>query len=131
MSHPGGAASTVSYRHVVDLSHLIDPHISLWPGDPPIVLETVAELTRDGYHLRRFTMGEHSATHLNAPSSFHGVDEDEPFDVDRHVLAHGGIVLENLANLDQLPPTGTSLVIGILRLRHGTGSPAAVIAFVP
>ena len=53
------------------------------------------------------------------------------FEINRHVLAHGGIVLENLANLDQLPPTGSTLVIGILRLRHGTGSPAAVMAFVP
>ena len=116
---------------MVDLSHLIDPRIPLWPGDPPIVFETVAELTRDGYHLRRFSMGKHSATHLNAPSSYYGVDKDDTFEINRHVLAHGGIVLENLANLDQLPPTGSTLVIGILRLRHGTGSPAAVTAFVP
>ncbi len=33
------------------------------------------------------------------------------------------IVLENLTNLEQLPPTGTSLVIGILCLKGGSGSP--------
>jgi kynurenine formamidase len=230
---------TISYRRVVDLSHVIDPQIPLWPGDPPITFETVARLDRDGYQLRRFCMGEHSATHINAPSSFHegaasvdripigclvapavvmdvqreadgdpdyvlgvkdlcaweshhgrvpantmvllntgwfrrwsdpvtflgqdalgrchlpafgvaavrmllnerevagvgidthGVDEDSAYEVNRQVLARGGVVLENLTNLDQLPPTGTTLVIGVLRLRHGTGSPAAVTAFVP
>jgi len=33
------------------------------------------------------------------------------------VLEQPRIVLENLTNLEQLPPTGTILVIGILRLR--------------
>jgi kynurenine formamidase len=46
-------------------------------------------------------------------------------------LAKQGIVLENLANLDRLPPTGTTLAIGILRLQKGSGSPAAVFAFIP
>lgn len=42
------------------------------------------------------------------------------------------IVLENLTNLetnlDQLPPQDITLMIGILRLRGGSGSPAAVMA---
>ena len=33
--------------------------------------ETVASLEKDGYYLRRFSMGEHSATHINAPNSFY------------------------------------------------------------
>jgi kynurenine formamidase len=238
MNTPGGVAKTITYHRLVDLSHVIDPHIPIWPGDPPVTFETVADLTEDGYRLRRFSMGEHSATHINAPSSFfrdgadihslpvadlvvpavvvdvehaaagnpeyvlgvhdiaaweechggippetmvlmhtgwhrrwhdraaflnpnhqgqlhfpafgadavrfllderkitgvgidtHGVDPDEAFEVNRHMLARGRIVLENLANLDQLPPTGVTLVIGILRLRGGTGSPASVLAFV-
>ncbi len=234
-----GDIRTISYRRVVDLGHVIDPQIPLWPGDPPVIFETVARLDRDGYQLRRFSMGEHSATHINAPISFHkgtasvdripsgrlvapavvvdvhhvsdgdpdyalsiedlcawegrygrvpantivllhtgwsrrwsdptaflnqdalgrfhfpafgaatvgmllderevagvgidthGVDEDDTYEVNRQVLARGGVVLENLTNLDHLPTTGTTLVMGILRLRHGTGSPAAVMAFVP
>ncbi|MBF1988899.1 MAG: cyclase family protein, partial [Fischerella thermalis M58_A2018_009] len=46
------------------------------------------------------------------------------------VLAKPRIVLENLTNLDQLPPKGATLVIGILRLRDGSGSPAGVIALI-
>ena len=31
---------------------------------------TVATMAKDGYFLRKFTIGEHSATHMNAPNSF-------------------------------------------------------------
>ena len=63
----------------------------------------------------------------------HGADggQDQTFATNRAVLARGGLVLENLANLDQLPPTSATLIIGILRLREGSGSPAAVLALVP
>jgi kynurenine formamidase len=61
----------------------------------------------------------------------HGVDsgQDKNFTTNRLILAKPRIILENLTNLDQLPPQGTTLVIGILRLRGGSGSPAAVMAF--
>jgi kynurenine formamidase len=207
-----------------------------------VEFETVASLEKgDGYYLRRFSLGEHSATHINAPNSFHssgmgidqypaeslvvpavvidicnqvavnpdyaltiadvmaweqqygqvpagtvvllytgwqhkwldsnaflnpdaegglhfpgfgsdatqfllherqiagvgidthGVDsgQDESFSTNRLVLEQPRIVLENLTLLEQLPPTGTTLVIGILRLRDGSGSPATVMALVP
>ncbi len=237
----GDGEHTISYRSVVDLSHLIDTDIPLWPGDPAVELTPVAEFDTDGYYLRRLTIGEHSGTHMNAPNSFHegaaGIDDyapeslvvpvvvidvrsqatadpdyaltrddvegweaangaiaagsvvvlftgwqdrwDDPagfvvedadgglhfpgFDgdttqwlldersiagvgIDTHgvdpgqdeeyrtntaVLATDGIVLENLTNLDQLPPTGATVVIGILRVADGSGSPASVLAFVP
>jgi kynurenine formamidase len=231
----------ISINRVIHLSHIIDQNIPKWPGDPAVELEPVAEISTDGYFLRRFSLGEHSATHINAPNSFgingagietypaesliapaiiidvrqpaavnpdylltvedvlywenqfglvpcgsivilftgwqfkwadsqeffnqdaagkmhfpgfsrnatkfllserkiagvgidtHGVDsgQDDNFATNRQVLAQGGIVLENLTNLDQLPAQGTILVIGILRLRGGSGSPAAVMALVP
>lgn len=232
---------TLSYSHIIDLSHVISTDIPLWPGDPPVELEPVAEFDRDGYYLRRFSMGEHSATHMNAPNSFHqdgvgidayspeslvvpavvidvreqaaadpdyalstedvmiweaehgkipadsvviaytgwqdkwsdptaffnedaegglhfpgfggetttylleqrgiagvgidthGVDpgQDENYATNTQVLAQQGIVLENLTHLGELPATGTTLVIGILRLQDGSGSPVSVLAFVP
>ncbi|WP_353933233.1 cyclase family protein [Okeanomitos corallinicola TIOX110] len=210
-----------------------------WPGDPTVKFTTVAQIPDHGYYLRGFSIGEHSATHINAPSSFHGngisideysapslvvpavvidickqatenpdylltiadiliweaeigeiapdstvllytgwqhkwldknafLNQDEKGNmhfpgfskdatqfliterqisgvgIDTHgvdsgqetnfttnslVLAKPRIVLENLTNLNQLPPQGTTLVIGILRLRGGSGSPAAVMAF--
>jgi len=243
---PARPASSVkgegmTYSRVINLSHVIDPDIPQWDGDPPVKFDTVAKLLRDGYYLRRFAMGEHSATHINAPNSFHldgvsideysaeslvvpavvisvreqakrnpdyvltiadvkaweeqygeitggsvvildtgwqekwwnksaffnqdaqgvmhfpgfgidttrflleerhiagvgidthGVDsgQDTTFATNRTVLEQPRIVLENLTNLEQLPPIGTTLVIGVLQLRGGSGSPAAVMAFVP
>ena len=64
------SAKTIGYSHVVDLSHVISPQIPLWPGDPKVVFKVVATMKKDGYYLRSFTIGEHSATHMNAPNSF-------------------------------------------------------------
>ena len=64
-------AKTISYSRVVNLDHVIDTNIPLWPGDPAVKFKTVATLKKDGYYLRQFSMGEHSATHMNAPNSFH------------------------------------------------------------
>ena len=231
---------TITYSRVVDLSHPIHPGIPQWPGDPLVEFHETARLGRDGYYLRWFSMGEHSATHMNAPIAFHadglsidayppesltvpavvidvtercaenpayaltsaellawedghgsvpmgsavllhtgwpqkwhepvaylgsgpnnetrfpgfsyeaadllisqravaGLGTDTPglepgsdtgFTVNKLVLEQPRIALENLTNLDQLPPTGITLVIGILRLQGGSGSPVSVTAFV-
>ena len=232
---------TITYSKVVDLSQAIHPNIPHWPGDPRVEFETVAQISAEGYYLRRVSLGEHSGTHINAPSSFHsggtsidsfgaqslvasaivldmsdrsvgnpdylltledvhaweqrfgpvptrcivllysgwqekwdtpqdylnldsngvghfpgfgieaahflvaerqiggigidthGVDggQDQTFAVNRLMLERPRTVLENLTNLDQLPPTGATLAIGILRLLGGSGSPASVLALVP
>ena len=238
---PGSAfPKTISYSRVVELSQTIHPTIPRWPSDPRVVFDTVPQISDENYRLRRISLGEHSGTHINAPSSFHdygmsiegfiarsliapaivmdvversarnadhlvtlediqvweqqfgsvtegsivllysgrqekwdtahaflnldsngaghfsgfgveavrfliserrvggigidthGVDgrQDQKFAVTRLILEKPRIVLENLTNLDQLPPTGTTLAIGILRLTGGTGSPASVLALV-
>ena len=235
------SGGSISYSKVVDLSWPVHPGIPQWPGDPGVEFETVAEFGEDGYFLRRFSMGEHSGTHLSAPSSFHrgapghqcfspgdlvrpaividitaqaetdrdyaltmndvldwesghgpvpqgcvallrtgwqarwnsppdylggsgpdqlhfpgfGLDAvrlmiegrnvaglgtdtagaepgaDTGLFVSRLALKKHRIVLENLTNLDLLPPTGVLLVIGLLRLEGGSGGPASVTALVP
>ncbi len=231
----------ISRARVVDLSQPLHPGMPRWPGDPPPEFAPVASIESDGYYLRRFTLGEHSGTHLNAPRSFcsggvtvdeyaggslvapavvldvreaaaanpdyslgaaqvaawerqhgpipagclvllytgwqekwatpdrylaldvqgaphfpgfslaaarflveerrvaglgidtHGVDGglDSTFAVNRLVLARPRLVLENLTNLDRLPPVGAVLFVGRLRLRGGSGSPASVLALAP
>ena len=231
---------SINYQKIIDLSHLIDQNIPRWAGDPLIELETVANIAENKYYLRRFAMGEHSATHLNAPNTFagdrpgidsyqpnslvvsavvidvrekvnqdwdyllkiedvlywekfnqtipdhtmiliytgwqdkwyypkeflpqdakgqyhfpgcaretaewllterkiagmgidtHGVDGglDEDFMTNQLILHNQGLVLENLSNLHLLPAVNITLVIGILKLKNGSGSPASVLAFV-
>ena len=69
-SHAASAQKTIAYSRVVDLSHIVSPKIPLWPGDPHVVFTVVATMAKDGYYLRKFSIGEHSATHMNAPNSF-------------------------------------------------------------
>ena len=231
----------VAFRRVVDLTHPIKPGIPLWPGDPPVQFETTASIPAEGYFLRRFSMGEHSGTHISTPSALfdqgpgpdsippetliapavvidarssasmdpdylltvgdleewerkhgkiaagsivllltgwgrywyeperfinlgldglmhtpgftsetvaclldergaagigidtHGVDagRDPGLEASRAALSRGALVLECLNNLDQLPATGATLVIGRLPLVGGSGSPASVLALAP
>ncbi|MBN1370320.1 MAG: cyclase family protein [Anaerolineaceae bacterium] len=231
---------SLSYARVVELSHPIHPGIPRWPGDPPVSFTQAANRDEDGYFLRSFSMGEHAATHLNAPLSFfagaagvdtippealicpavvidareeaaanpdfalsvehvqawearhgriaagslallctgwgslwgdparflgldsagqahfpgfgvdaarflleerqvsglgsdtHGIEPgwDSQFQVNRLTLAAGALVLENLAHLEQLPPVGVVLIVGVLRLVGGSGSPAVVLALI-
>ncbi len=239
--HAAHREKQIQYSSVISLSHTINTTIPLWPGDPAVEFKTVADLETDGYFLRSFTIGEHSATHMNAPNSFfkngqsidayrpeslvvpavvidvrnkvannndyvisfddirawesengvipagslvlfytgfqaywrnperffnadangglhfpgvdgdttafllrerrivgigidtHGADpgQDQEFRTNKQVLENNGIVLECLNNLDQLPPRGTTVVIGALALEGGSGSPVSVMAFTP
>lgn len=48
------------------------------------------------------------------------------------VLAEANVpIFENLANLDQLPPTGSWVVALPMQIERGTGGPLRAIAFVP
>jgi kynurenine formamidase len=227
---------------VVDLTHVISSSIPLWPGDPEVELEVVATMRRDGYYLRSFTIGEHSATHMNAPNSFipgnteaitsysadqrvlpavvidirdkaaknadyqltkddvlawenehgeiasgsfvilftgwqdkwndpkafinqdaknclhfpgfagattkwlladrqisgvgidtHGVDPglDTSYATNTQIAKAHKIAIECMANLDQLPAKGATIVLGPLQLENGSGSPLSIMAFVP
>lgn len=230
--------ATIHYENVIDLTHTIESDIPLWPGDPGVQFETIADFSTSGYYLRKFSMGEHSGTHANSPKSFdpngigidqyspkscivpavvidmgektklnsdytltikdietweaqhnkippnclvilytgwqekwqnstqflnrdeqgkmhfpgfggeatqfliehrmivgvgidtHGVDPglDQSFTTNQLILKNSGFVLENLNCLDQLPATGVTLIIGILRLKGGSGSPVSVLA---
>ena len=237
----GEPEKLITYRRVVDLSHPITPDIPVWPGDPAVEFHEVAQHDSHGYFLRKFSMGEHSGTHVASPSTYyadgagpddlqphslvipavaidvsnsasldpdytlsasdiaewerrhgqvpdgsavlintgwfrfwntperfinadshctmhtpgfsleaarfllewrdvaalgidtHGVDPgiDKELSVSRLMLTQSVLVLECLNNLDQLPATGTTLIVGRLSLVGGSGSPASILALVP
>jgi kynurenine formamidase len=56
---------------------------------------------------------------------------DKTYATHRALLGRGRWALEALANLDQVPPTGATLVIGALKVRGATGGPVRVLALGP
>ena len=55
---------------------------------------------------------------------------EPPFPVHNFVLGAGKYGLTQLANLAQLPPTGTVIVVAPLKLVNGTGSPSRIFALI-
>lgn len=93
---------TVTFRRVVDLTHPIRPDIPTWPGDPPVQFETAATVQRDGYFLRRFSMGEHSGTHISTASAF--ADEGPgPESIPPEALIAPAVVLDSRASVGWNP----------------------------
>lgn len=62
--------TVLKISRMIELSHPIHPAIPQWQGDPPVEFTPHTDIETAGYFLRAFSMGEHSATHLNAPASF-------------------------------------------------------------
>ncbi len=59
----------------------------------------------------------------------HGPSPDFPSH--RVMLKAGKYQVENLANLDALPPTGATVIVAVLPVRGGSQAQARVLAFVP
>ncbi|MBI2993910.1 MAG: cyclase family protein [Gammaproteobacteria bacterium] len=66
---------------VVDLTHALHAGMAYWPGGVPFGMERLVDYDR-GYRLHRFTMGENTGTHVDAPSHFipqgRDIDDLEP-----------------------------------------------------
>ena len=84
-----------------------------------------------GVDAARFLLSERNVAGLGIDT--HGLEPgaSEGFPVNSLALEQPRLALENLANLDQLPPTGAIIVVGIIRLEGGSGSPVSVLAFLP
>jgi kynurenine formamidase len=70
-----------------------------------------------------------AAIGIDSPSLDHG--PSKTFDTHKAFLAANRYGVENLANLDKLPPTGATLVVGVLPVVDGSQAQARVIAMVP
>ena len=57
-------------RAWLDISLAVGPGTPVYPGDPPVRLETLASLADDPYHLSRLSCGSHTGTHVDAPAHF-------------------------------------------------------------
>jgi kynurenine formamidase len=62
-----------------------------------------------------------------------GIDPgaDTSFGANRLLLREHRVHLENLARLGEMPPVGGWIIVGGLRIRAGSGSPATVFGLIP
>jgi arylformamidase len=110
---------------IYDVSLTIEPGMAVWPGDPPVAVESASAIARGGSsNLSLFKMGSHTGTHVDAPRHF--------FDGAAGVDAISPAVLTGPARLFQLPGVkridrsvleGLELE-GVSRLLLGTGNSA-------
>jgi hypothetical protein len=47
------ALQAMGFTKMVDLAHVIDPNIPIWPGDPKPTLDTIASIDKEGYYQRK------------------------------------------------------------------------------
>ncbi len=66
---------------------------------------------------------------IATPSIDYGPSKN--FEVHHLTMSAGLYHLENVANLDELPPTGACVIALPMKLEGGSGSPARVLALVP
>jgi kynurenine formamidase len=60
----------------------------------------------------------------------HGIGSDTPTLGAADLPGHW-LLLVNLTSVEQLPPTGSTLVVGALRVQGSAAAPARVLAFIP
>ncbi len=95
--------------------------------------EAVADLHFPGIHpdLAEFLASERNikAVGLDTPS----IDYGQSTDFQSHVILYQEDIfgIENVANLDQLPPIGATVLALPMKMEGGSGGPARVIAHLP
>ncbi len=105
-----------------------------WPEPSKVFAkDRQGRLTHPGFgeEAARWLIDERRVSGLGSDAP--GVDPgpDEHFAAGRAVAQAGGVHVENLARLEHVPARGAWVVLGLLPLVGGTGSPARVIALVP
>ena len=71
----------------IDLTHAMHDDMVFWPGGVPFKKERLVDYDTGGYQLHKFTMGENTGTHVDAPSHF--IKGNKPIDrlaLDRLIL---------------------------------------------
>ncbi|HHV59238.1 MAG TPA: cyclase family protein [Clostridiaceae bacterium] len=52
---------------IIDLSHVIENNMPVYPGDPEVNLVQIKHLDRDKYSNHRLDIGMHAGTHIDSP----------------------------------------------------------------
>ncbi len=55
---------------IVDLTHTMSPAFPVFPGFNPMQIENLTNFDQQGVYTNRWTLGEHTGTHMDAPLHF-------------------------------------------------------------
>ena len=76
---PSYADNHASFSKVVDLTHKLMPSFPTYFGEPGLSIEQLFNFGDNGFNLNRWTLNEHTGTHMDAPLHFsadgHAADE--------------------------------------------------------
>ncbi|MBL8122146.1 cyclase family protein [Candidatus Saccharibacteria bacterium] len=104
---------------IIDLSVSITEKTPVYPGDPPVKIETAGVLERDGYCDHVVTIGTHVGTHIDAPMHMlAGGKALADYPLERFVGR--GVCIDVRSGFDSLY-TATIQKDDILLLYHGYG----------
>jgi arylformamidase len=53
---------------LIDLTHVVKPGMTVFPGTEPPVFEIGSSIDRDGFEEKKITMFSHTGTHMDAPA---------------------------------------------------------------
>jgi len=69
-SMTGTAAMAAGHGSVLDMTHTLDAEFPTYFGEPQFSSETVYNFAEHSFNLNRFTVNEHTGTHVDAPLHF-------------------------------------------------------------
>ncbi len=56
------------FSRIIDISLPLSEKTIVYPGNMPVYIETVSDLSNHSSHLSKITLGTHSGTHVDAPA---------------------------------------------------------------
>ncbi|ALL00233.1 putative metal-dependent hydrolase [Pyrodictium delaneyi] len=99
---------------IVDLTRPLSPETRVYPGDPPVRIEAIADIEKDGYYNRLLHVHEHVGTHVDAPA--HMIQGGATIDMLEPARLVAPAVVMDLSNA--CGPVTSREIIAALRLRR-------------
>lgn len=111
-------------RRVVDLSHPVDDHTPVYPGDPVPQLTPATTIAEHGYNVLHVRMGSQTGTHLDAP--YHFLEDGARVDdLDLNLLCGSAVVVDLRGKAprepitwDDLAPHEAAIGAGVVLVLH-------------
>jgi len=101
-----------------DITLPLSPALPVWPGDPPVEVERVADLEAgDAYTLTRLGLSVHAGTHVDAPAHFvRGGGTVDQLDLDVLIGPARVVDIPDATAIDEAALEGLRLSAGVERL---------------